>query len=226
MAQKQLALVHLVREPTIKADGPPPLLLLLHGIGSYEGDLMALAPYLDGRFFVVGARAPLTMGPDSYGWYRADFSPVRKVIDPKEPLRSRAIILHFVDELIEAYHLDPRGAYLMGFSQGAIMSIGVALIRPQWLAGVVAMSGRLLPGSIFDQVEPEALKGLPILVVHGTEDPVLPIENGRQIRDTLETLPVDLTYREYRMGHQVADESLADVTTWLTAQLDKHRGRS
>ena len=221
MAQQQLALVHLVREPAARTPGPPPLLLLLHGIGSYEGDLMALAPYLDARFFVVGARAPIVMGPDAYGWYRTDFSAARRVIDPAEPVRSRAILLRFVEELIGAYGLDARGVYLMGFSQGAIMTLGIALMRPDWLAGAVVMSGRPLPELVAPAAKPASLTGFPILVVHGTEDPVLPVENGRQIREMLRTLPVELTYREYPIGHQVAAESLRDVALWLTARLDE-----
>jgi phospholipase/carboxylesterase len=220
MAQEQLALVHLVREPTVRTAGPPPLLLLLHGVGSYEGDLMGLAPHLDSRFFVVGARAPITMGPDSYAWYRIDFTPDHPITDPKEPLRSRALVMRFVDQLIGEYQVEPRSVYLMGFSQGAIMSVGTALLRPEWLAGVVAMSGRMIPAWMEGLAEPERLAGLPVMVVHGTEDQVLPVEDGRRLRDALEALPVELTYREYPMGHQVSAESLEDVSAWLKARLD------
>lgn len=221
MTQQQLSLVHLVRRPTVATKGLPSLLLLLHGIGSNEQDLMALAPDLDGRFLVVSARAPIIMGPGSYGWYRTEFTPDRRVIDPNEPVSSRAALLRFVDELVETYEVDPHGVYLVGFSQGAIMAIGIAVMRPEWLAGVVAMSGRALPSLVDGPVAPEKLAGLPILVVHGTEDPVLPVENGRRIRDLLAPLPVDLTYREYRMGHQVSMESLRDVATWLSTRLDE-----
>jgi phospholipase/carboxylesterase len=69
----------------------------------------------------------------------------------------------------------------------------------------------------------EELKGLPLLVVHGTADIVLPITYGRASRDLLSSLPVDLMYHEYPMGHEVSQESLSDVTTWLTEQLDKAR---
>jgi phospholipase/carboxylesterase len=61
----------------------------------------------------------------------------------------------------------------------------------------------------------------PILVVHGTGDRVLPITYGRATRELLSSLPVDLTYHEYPMGHEVSQESLSDVATWLTEQLNK-----
>ena len=221
MTPQRFALFHLTREPAVQVADPAPLLLLLHGIGSNEGDLMALAPYLDRRFFVVGARAPIAMGPDAYGWYHTDFTPERRIIDSSEPVRSRNVILRFIEELIEAYHLDAMGVYIMGFSQGAIMTLGVALSRPDLLAGAVVMSGRPLPELVSRTADRKSLTGLPILVVHGTEDPVLPVENGRRVKKLLETLPVNLTYREYPMGHQVATESLGDVAAWLTARLDE-----
>jgi len=100
------------------------------------------------------------------------------------------------------------------------MSLSLALTRPDRLAGVVAMSGRILPEVLPLMASPEAMKGLPIFVVHGTADPVLPIHYGRAIRDRLSGLPVALTYREYPMGHQVTEESLRDVTVWLKERLD------
>ena len=108
----------------------------------------------------------------------------------------------------------------MGFSQGAIISASVALTRPELVAGLVMMSGRILPQIEPLMATPEKLKGLPVLAVHGTADTVLPIEHGRASRKTLSALPVDLLYREYPMGHEVSQESLDDVTSWLSAHLD------
>ncbi|KPV48969.1 hypothetical protein SE17_35215 [Kouleothrix aurantiaca] len=68
---------------------------------------------------------------------------------------------------------------------------------------------------------PERLARKPFLVVHGVRDTVLPIQNGRASRAILERLPVDLTYKEYPMAHEVSSESLQDVTNWLSARLDE-----
>ncbi len=215
----KLSLVHLVRQPLVK-DGPPPLLLLLHGVGSNEYDLFELAPYVDGRFLIISARAPYTLGRDSYAWFEVNFTGQGPVIDPEQAEASRKKLITFIDEVVKAYGADARQVYLMGFSQGAIMSASVALTSPGLVAGAVLMSGRILP-----QIEPliaapEKLKNLPILVVHGTADAVLPISHGRASHKRLSELPVDLLYREYPMGHEVSQESLADVVEWLNARLD------
>lgn len=219
------SLVHLTRPPRAPGTGAPPLLLLLHGVGSHEGDLMGLAPYLDGRFFVASARAPLVLGPGMYGWFEVQLDPHRPVIKPEQAEASRLALIRFIGELSETYETDPRRVFLMGFSQGAIMSLSVLLTRPDVLAGVVAMSGRVLPEVLARMAAPEALRDLPVLVVHGLADPILPIHHGREIRDRLAGLPLRLTYKEYPMGHQVSEESLADVTAWLRAELDRTEKR-
>jgi phospholipase/carboxylesterase len=214
----QFSLIHVVREPAQNA-GQPPLLILLHGVGSNEHDLIGLAPALDPGFLIVSARAPITLGESAFGWYHVQFSPTGHVIDPDEAERSRGLILQFVDEVVRSYNADANRVFLMGFSQGCIMSLAAALSQPRKFAGVVGMSGRMLPGLESKMAPADRLKGLPVMIVHGTYDSVLPIEFGRAIRDTLQQLPVDLTYREYQMGHHVSQESFADVTAWLAVQL-------
>lgn len=217
---KTLSLVHLVSQPKVEASTPP-LLLLLHGVGSNEHDLFGLVPYLDKRFLIISVRAPNTLGPGSYAWFEVDLTPQGPVINPAQAEASRKALITFLDEAVNAYDADPKQIYLMGFSQGAIMSASVALTRPQLVAGAVLMSGRILP-----EIQPliasnEELSGLPFLVVHGTADMVLSISYGRASRQLLSSLPVELTYHEYRIGHEVSQESLADVTAWLSARLDK-----
>ena len=219
---KTLPLVYLVRQPIIEAVAPP-LLLLLHGIGSNEHDLYGLAPFLDRRFLIISVRAPNTLGPGSYAWFEVDFTSQGPVINPQQEEASRKALISFLKEAITTYGADPKQVYLMGFSQGAIMSASIALTQPELVTGAVLMSGRILP-EIRPLIAPgKELSGFPFLVVHGTADMVLPITYGRASRELLSSLPVDLTYHEYPMGHEVSQESLSDVTTWLTGQLDKAR---
>ena len=221
MKMRNLSLVHHVVEPREKpAADRAPLLVLLHGIGSNEDDLYSLAPYLDGRFMVVSARAPVVMGAGSFGWFNIELTPRAMVADLEQAERSRLLVLKFIDELIETYQADPACVFLMGFSQGAMMSLSVALTRPDKATGVVAMSGRLPSQALAQFSAPEALRGMPIFVSHGIYDPLLPIDYGRDCREKLEALPVELTYREYPMGHEVSMESLRDVAAWLSTTLD------
>src|SRR5207244_809793 len=108
---------------------------------------------------------------------------------------SRTAILRFVDEAIALDGADPKRVYLVGFSQGAVMALACALSEPQRFAGIVAMSG-WIPDLGAKRAPAEAMPGLPVLVLHGTRDPILPVANGRAVRDLLATLPVAAEYRE------------------------------
>jgi phospholipase/carboxylesterase len=218
-----LSLSHLFQPPRQPTDGPPPLLILLHGYGSNERDLVGLAPYLDPRFQLVSARAPHTLVQDGYAWFELGWTVANDIIiNFQQAEQSRALLLGFIAEALAAYGGDPARVYLLGFSQGAIMSASVALTEPEVIAGSVLMSGRILE-EIRPQIAPaERLASKPFLVVHGTADTVLPIRNGRASRDILASLPVALTYQEYAMGHEVSAQSLADVAAWLEEQLRVH----
>jgi phospholipase/carboxylesterase len=222
MTTKTLSLTHLVQEPRTPApEGTkPPLLVLLHGVRSNEQDLMGLASYLDPRFLLLSTRAPLTLGPGAYGWYPVQFTPTGLIADEEVAATSKETLTRFLAEAVEAYDADPKRVYLMGFSQGAIMSLYTALTRPDLVAGIAPMSGRLLKRAWEERANDDALRGLPILAVHGVYDNVLPISEGRTIREALSQLPVALTYQEYSMGHEVSPESLRDVTGFLTRLLD------
>jgi phospholipase/carboxylesterase len=215
-----LSLTHLFQQPRQRSDGAPPLLILLHGLGSNERDLVGLAPYLDPRFQIVSARAPHSLMPDGYAWFEIGWTANDITINFQQAEQSRVLLMSFIAEVLAAYGGDPARVYLLGFSQGAIMSAGVALTEPELIAGTVLMSGRIPEEirSLFASTE--RLTGKPFLVVHGIADTVLPIRNGRASRAILATLPVALTYQEYAMEHEVSAQSLADVAAWLTARLD------
>ncbi len=220
MSTHTLSLVHLVREPVKRSSSAPPLLLLLHGIGSNEADLFGLAPYLDERFLLVSARAPVVMGQGAYGWFNIEFTPQGMTVDIEQAKQSLALLPGFIAELVNTYEVNAKCIYVAGFSQGAMMSLALALSRPERIAGVVAMSGRFPAQVLAGELDRQALAGLPVLVTHGIYDAVLPIESGRAIRQQLAMLGVACAYHEYPMGHEINMDCLRDVTAWLTNSLD------
>lgn len=223
MPAETLSLTHLVREPRARNGNRPPLLLLLHGFGSNEADLFALAPYLDARLLIVSPRAPLEMAANAYGWFNIGFTPQGIVADETQFKQSLKLLRKFIDELIDVYEADAECVYLAGFSQGAVMSLAFALTRPEKVAGVIAMSGSFPAQMLTHETDTQTLARLRVLVTHGLYDAVLPVEQGRAIRERLSALPLELTYREYPMGHEVSAESLRDVSSWLSESLDARR---
>ena len=220
----QLSLIHQTRLPRTApgAGEKPPLLLLLHGVGSNEADLFGLAAQFDPRFFVVSARAPLSHG-SGFGWYPVVFTESGPVADESQAQASRDKLQRFIGEAVAAYDLDARRVFLVGFSQGAIMSLYLGLCAPETVTGVVAMSGRLISRTLAERADDTRLMRLPILAVHGLYDAVLPISEGRRIQAELSRLPVDFSYHEYPMAHHTSPESLATVAAFLAARLDSPR---
>jgi phospholipase/carboxylesterase len=217
MGSSSLSLVCRLRPA--RQQGEAPLLVLLHGLGSNETDLFALAPLLDPRFIVVSARAPLVLGPGAFAWFSIDFTPEGLQIEAKEGRRSCNTVIRFLAELCDASPVDRTQVFLAGFSQGAMLAAAVTMARPDLLAGTVMMSGAVAPELV---PTPEAdLAGFPLAQVHGMWDDVVPVELGRQARAFLEARDVDLDYREFDMGHQVTSESFEFVGGWLSRRLDR-----
>ena len=94
------------------------------------------------------------------------------------------------------------------------MSLGVALSIPNNLAGVLMLSGRLLPQFASEPIL-DSFAQVPFLVQHGLTDQVLPVQDGRVVRAFLESKGGPLTYREYPMGHEITRDSLAGIRSWL-----------
>jgi phospholipase/carboxylesterase len=213
-----VSLVHRIRRPAAHSHRPP-LLVLLHGIGADEEDLLGLAPALDPRFLVVSPRAPHLARPMGYAWYAIDWSTRPPTVDADQAEASRELLATFVAETVARHGADPGRVFLLGFSQGAILALGLSLARPDLVRGAVAHSGRLLPVFLSGAAAPEALSGLEVLLQHGSDDDVVPVERGREARDLLAPLLGErASYREYDLGHSISEESLADAAAWLAAR--------
>lgn len=216
------ALTHLSRPPLKKGETPAPVILLLHGVGSNEQDLMGLADYLDPHWHLISARAPIVLGMEQYGWYRLQISANGQfTYDGDQARATLQRLTQFIEEIRATYAQEGAPLFLMGFSQGAIMSSAVLFTRPELVEGAVLMSGRSAEEFIPLPSTPDALTDKPVLIVHGVYDEVLPIVQGRALRDTFATLPVALEYEEFPIGHSVSLESLQRIRHWLTAVLRK-----
>jgi phospholipase/carboxylesterase len=221
MSSASLSLVHHVEFPaseSIQAPGTRyPAILALHGRGSNEQDLIGLAPHLPQGLLWISPRAPLDLGPGAYEWYRVR---VIGMPDPDQVLAALETIDHFIDEVFVTYPIDPQKFFLLGFSQGSILSMSYTLTHPSRIAGVIAQSG-YIPHNVNFEVDEAGVKGKPFILTHGTQDTMLPVDWARESRDRLQALSVDLEYHEFPMGHNVSMESLEVIYQWLEKQLRK-----
>lgn len=211
----RMKLMHTAHVPA--GDGPFPTIIALHGWGANAHDLMGLAPILDGgRSLMVCPQGPLAFqagaGAVGYGWFPlASGGPP----DPSEFQAGIDAIAEFLDEALPKYPVDPRKTVLLGFSQGGVMAYDLALRDPGRYAGLVALSS-WLSSSLAQSIPANPdLEDLPTLVIHGTEDPMIPVDMARQSRDELAKLNVPATYREFAMGHEINQDALRELLGWL-----------
>lgn len=206
---------YLIREPKVKKDKNP-LLLLLHGYGSNEEDLFSFANELPEEYYVISAQAPYALQPYGYAWYAINFdADMNKFSDDKQAVESRDLIVKFIDEISGKYPIDTNDITLIGFSQGSILSYAVALSYPEKVRRVVALSGYLNQDILKENYQNNDFSKLNFFVSHGSSDQVIPVEWARKTPEFLDRIGVKNVYFEYPVGHGVAPKNFFDFRNWI-----------
>jgi len=188
---------------------PSRLVILLHGLGADGNDLIGLAPYWapllpDAEFLSPNAPFPCDMAPYGYQWMSVrDANPDARLAGART---AAAILDAFIDDALKERGLSEAELALVGFSQGTMMSLFVGPRRERPLAGIVGFSGRLIAPAI---LKGELRSRPPILLVHGTEDPLVPYDSMGEAELALSDagVPVE-TLACPGVGHGIDGEGL------------------
>jgi phospholipase/carboxylesterase len=208
-AAQPLTVAH--QAPRKPAPGKPPLLVLLHGFGANEQDLLPMAARLDPRLAVASLRGPYQIRPGSYSWMNGNTA--------DELDNARRMIIECIDQVADSMGADRGRVYLAGFSQGATLTLATALTEPEKIAGAAVLSGRLVAALRDHHAAPERLRGFPILVTHGTDDQQIPVRSARDIRQALKPMGVAVEYYEFESGHYISDFNVGVLDQWLRRRL-------
>ena len=205
------SLQHLVYFPERTSDNYSTI-VAMHGRGTDEYDLIPLVESLGFDVLLIAPRAPRIFQVGAgYAWY--DFSE-EGVPDPRSFRESVKLLQEFLLQVRRGYPIDPEGPILLGFSQGAVMSYAAGLLDPTHIRGIVALSG-YVPNRSNLPIKWDDLKGLPVFASHGLYDELIPVELGRGSAELLQNAGANVTFKEYRMGHQVTDDVLRELTIWM-----------
>jgi len=218
-----MTLEYLIREPKINSEVSkvnPPLLIMLHGYGSNDADLFSFANQLSENLLIISARAPISMGFGAFSWYTINFDDVNgKFSNLDEARDSITKIELFIDEIITKYQVDKQNVFLLGFSQGSILSYAIALKNANKIKHVIALSGYINPELIPSNLKKDSFNNLDFYISHGTVDQVLPVDWARKSIPILETLNIKFDYKEYPIGHGVSPQNFADFNKWITERV-------
>jgi phospholipase/carboxylesterase len=213
------ALHYLYRPAKEKSAAKSPVIILLHGVGSNELDLFELSESFDPRYAVYSLRAPLVLGANAFAWFHVNFTEQGPIHNREEAEASRGILKNFIKNLGNMNSdIDPQQIYILGFSQGTIMGLSLALTEPELIKGLVAISGRTLQEVSAQAKERTYEKSPRVLLLHGINDGKLLFSQATNTEEVLKNAKFDYEFKKYEAGHQITPEMLRDIQQWLKQQ--------
>ncbi|MFJ4143730.1 alpha/beta hydrolase [Pseudomonas sp. NPDC089734] len=192
---------------------PKARLLLLHGVGSNEANLAALATSLPEGLEILLLRGPLQTGPQGFAWYQVNFTSNGPSFNQEQAESSRQLLGRFIS------NLPTLPTVIAGFSQGGIMSASLGVTEPEQVAGFAVLSGRMLREIAPQIAAPERLQTTCAFIAHGHRDNVLPVDWAREADAWLERIGVAHETHLYDMAHEIVPQELADFSHWLDRTL-------
>lgn len=193
-----------------------PVLIMLHGYGSNESDLFDIAKGVDERFITFSLRAPYEVKGQGYCWFNLDFLPEKKFkYNYSEVKKSASRILDFINQACRAYKADSTQVFIMGYSQGAMLSYEMAFAYPDKIKGIAALSGFILPETKQIKSNPTKLANVNFFMAHGQMDQVVDIKDAESTFKFIQSKKLKVEYKTYSMPHAINGQELNDIKAWL-----------
>ena len=218
---------YIARHPQPSSTSKPPTLLVLHGYGTDEHDLLPIAEQVSqGRFLIVSLQGPIELPNSGHAWYHLLQTPDGIIPDNPSRHDSEEQLLAALPNIIEQEGGDPSRVVLMGFSQGAAVLYSLVAIYDLTSplpsgrgAGVRAlasinMSG-YLPRDIFEALAERPFNGFPFFLCHGEYDELIPSQALAEAEEWLAKQGAQVTAKMYPVGHGVLPETVEEITVWL-----------
>ncbi|MFJ8067007.1 alpha/beta hydrolase [Psychrobacillus sp. NPDC096426] len=191
-----------------------PALFLMHGMGSNEQDLIGLVSSLKDKCHIFSIRGPISQ-PPGYAFFTIEgFGKPHRAVFDKVVTDLQA----FIENTIEEYSVDGEQIYLLGFSQGAILTQSLALVMGNKIKGIVALSG-YIPAFVKEEYTKLSVDKLNAFISHGELDNKLPFEWGVASKDYFTGLGANVTFKSYPVAHGVSAENHQDLVAFLEANI-------
>ena len=206
-------------KPRIGTSALPPVLVMLHGYGADEFDLLSIASQLDPKFLAISLQAPTKLSWGGYSWYTLTQSAEGISGDDESRIISEKLILESLPKIITSEGGDPANIFLLGFSQGTAMCysiIGKYDLKQSGLTirGVIALSG-YIPNDVKDLIKKRDLSSIPFFQSHGVFDELIPAFAMHEATEILEFAGAKTFAKEYEIGHGLTEETVSDIRKWM-----------
>lgn len=196
--------------PAIAPDQRYPVIFALHGIGYSEQDILSVVADLEEEFILIAVRGHLSYN-QGYAYYtlKEYGKPDRDTFD-----ESLEMLQVFMEYATNKYPVSADNRYLLGFSQGAILSMSLALLLGNSIKGIVAMNG-YIPAFVKDEFEVKSIDRLSIFLSDGEFDDIFPVSIGKENYVYLNSRAKSVCYKTYPAGHEICEENGRDIVAWL-----------
>lgn len=173
---KGFSLEHLLRPAMIEQEnGKSPAVFMLHGYGSNKDDLFSFASELPEKYAVISVQAPYSLSDTEYAWYSMELDATRWS-DIVQAYTTQRKLLIFIEQSCQKYSLDEQQITLLGFNQGCILSLSMALSFPKKIQKVIGISGFIDTKILADNYQKNDFSELNIFLAHGISDQIIPVQ--------------------------------------------------
>lgn len=199
-----------------KAKNPKsPVIFMLHGYGSNKDDLFSLKDGISDEITIISLQAPYGISDWGYAWYSIILSPDFQY-DKEQFQSSLSEIYQFIKQACIQFDLDENRITLLGFSQGCILSLALALLYPNKIKKVVALSGFIQKDFLnLTEIKEKNFKDTHIYMSHGISDTIIPIAWADESAEMLKNLNINLLYEKFEQGHQVSLQNYQSLCRWI-----------
>jgi phospholipase/carboxylesterase len=201
---------------SIKVGKKYPVIYAMHGMGSDEEDILSLIEEFKNDFILIGIRGSIIQGRGyAYFSIKGYGNPDRESFD-----RSVKSLEEFIHNAAAAYPIDINKQYLLGFSQGAILSMSLALVMGNKISGIAALSG-YIPKFVKEEYEIKSVEDAAIFISHGEFDPIFPLDIGKENYIFFKEKSKNVSFISYPAGHEVSLKNKYDMIKWLNDEIGK-----
>ena len=193
-----------------------PTLIILHGYGADEYDLISVAqafPPLN----IISIRAPIELPWGGYAWYHLEQTAEGLRGDELTRSQNEELLRLAITEILDKEQLEKDNILLLGFSQGAAMSYSLLAAPPDGVSikAIAALSG-YVPFEIKKTLSSITLNNLPVFISHGEDDELISPKALDEASEILRSAGAEITANKYAMGHSVSNEVISDLKVWFS----------
>ncbi len=210
---------YVTRRPSEPSADKAPTIIILHGYGADEQDLLSVASYFPKELQIISLQAPIQLDWGGYAWYNLEQTLQGLRADTTSRLQSESLLKQSLLEILNNQNADLNNIYLMGFSQGAAMCYGLIAENNFASQGIIiraliALSG-YIPREIISTLEAQTLGRLPVFISHGEYDELIPPIALDEAEKILTKAGATVTANIYEMGHAIDTDVIKDLQKWF-----------